>query len=135
MNYFLFIVVSFMTLSNSMASHESNQQFEGKNRPCLVQLESRSENSDAENVVTYSGDVQCKFSVSDEEMDKVSHIKDGERKIVLSGMEISEGEDSFTRCTVKLFLDEDKKIIKANLISRIRYMPFARLDTCELKPL
>lgn len=135
MNYFLFIVVSFMTLSNSMASHENNQLFEGKNRPCMVQLESRSEKSDVENVITYSGDIQCKFSVSDEEMDKVSHIKDGARKIVLSGMEISEGEDSFTRCTVKLFLDEDKKIIKANLISRIRYMPFARLDTCELKPL
>lgn len=135
MNYFLFIVVSFMTLSNSIASHENNQLFEGKNRPCMVQLESRSEKSDVENVITYSGDIQCKFSVSDEEMDKVSHIKDGARKIVLSGMEISEGEDSFTRCTVKLFLDEDKKIIKANLISRIRYMPFARLDTCELKPL
>lgn len=135
MNYFLFIVVSFMTLSNSMASHENNQLFEGKNRPCMVQLESRSEKSDVENMITYSGDIQCKFSVSDEEMDKVSHIKDGARKIVLSGMEITEGEDSFTRCTVKLFLDEDKKIIKANLISRIRYMPFARLDTCELKPL
>jgi hypothetical protein len=124
-----------MTLSNSMASHENNQLFEGKNRPCMVQLESRSEKSDVENMITYSGDIQCKFSVSDEEMDKVSHIKDGARKIVLSGMEITEGEDSFTRCTVKLFLDEDKKIIKANLISRIRYMPFARLDTCELKPL
>jgi hypothetical protein len=124
-----------MTLSNSMASHENNQLFEGKNRPCMVQLESRSEKSDVENMITYSGDIQCKFSVSDEEMDKVSHIKDGARKIVLSGMEISEGEDGFTRCTVKLFLDEDKKIIKANLISRIRYMPFARLDTCELKPL
>lgn len=135
MNYLFFIVVSFLTLSNSMASNEKNHQSAGKNKLCNVQFESRHDNNNIENVITYSGDIRCQFSVSDEEMDKVSDIKDGVRKIVLSGMEISEGEESFTRCTVKLFLDEDKKIIKANLISRIRYMPFARLDTCELKSL
>lgn len=135
MNYFLFIVVSLMTASNSIAFYEKVQQFEGKNKPCMVQVQTQNEDGYVGNLITYSGDIQCQFSVSEEEMDKVSHIKDGARKIVLSGMEISKGEDSFTRCTVKLFLDEDKKIIKANLISRIRYMPFARLDTCELKPL